>query len=1390
MNKINKKKGFTLVELIIVVAIVAILAAVGIIGYSQFIKSARDSTATNELSQLYNVIYADAAKPEELKEYAVAVESGKIKFLFSNFSDEEIEEQLETQLTGLLNMYINESFYEGEFVIENNLLTYNSHSKGTATKEIIFDIPFKVIITVKSNGEFEVEVIDLRLEVTFFYGNYVGAPVNEIKKIVEGQTVDKPTDPKRVGNEFLGWYLEDELFDFNKEITENIHLTAKHENLFLLFINENSTVEELNDGLDLLGIENVEEEILTVIHDELIANDDFTQYVGTGEFEEKDLNDFNNFIAQAVINYNFIKEADFEQKIDELFTGNKINVYKDDVDIERVFEKLEEVKENNEELNEMYHEIANSLIDVQNNNLTRINNARALVENEIGLAYNEEDLVRLVGDKTVRIIRLMASFDKAAHISISSKILDGNGHTITIVDSIRKDSFWEHDAFLVGSYGSIKRLIVDNSGINGGKQPKSAFQSNNVSAAKYAYYEDVTVNGGKKHGIHVNGAVIHVRRVYTIETNEAGITLYRTNTTSYPHPPQIVIEEAGKHDPKSGNIKGTGSYNFNDLNMGSTLPVTDYPNHEFVIFENGAEKDYTEKRFNKYVGYSSVYNSQKLALRIRDLNLFDFLFAIPGVNEFKFEVNVSLSKTYIIDRPMKIIFHPSFNNKDKFIILSDDVYFNGEKQEISTVKDEETFLKALEIEHLDRITLDGIIESNQFIFVDRSVNIDGDVSKLALIVVSEGVVINDELQEIDDGLRVKTEKQLLEALEYDLEIIIDAEITLSKVLYLEKSIKFVETDNITNIDKIWIASNGVYYDEIEQDISIMVNVYNEIELLEAVDKELDVKIVETIELTKKLSLENPIIIENSDNLINQEEYLYILSEGVYFDNELQSKTQVVDVTIKTIVYTNNLNSYNDYTEYYPYEPEYKTGVKFKDLENEMPAEAKGGAGAGIGGEGGEDGTFIGWFVDGEEVEDIETLLTSGTIERRWQKGKDGKNGSSPYVYSLDKDGEFHLEHEPISYNVLRSLESTNFGTLKLIEANGGKYYIQVIERGISTTNVNGVKMYAVDYINDGEVIDLLFDIYGNPHTIKAHSLPKSFVDKYGNSFLNEITSIDEVFTYIIEDDRGFAEFIATFDRINNNRYAKFIITVMDKGNTDEAWFELLEMFNGKQNLWLLDQLILSSDYNKEMIKNIQSVLELKVQVWDGKNWITQGSIQPGALLNETFVVNLDLLGINSSEIMVRLLMPTTTSFAIDYVAIDFKENLPMIIHELELNSALLHNGVNVFDIVSDLNNNQHVTLKDEEYVMFGFNEIELLAGYTRGFGVEMKGFIYTHPEAISNDGLMELMKDKTDEEIIQIILDSNQEKYIDELDLVTGFLDMLLYIGSLDEEERILSFLS
>jgi len=66
MNKQNKRKGFTLVELLVVIAIIAILATVSVVGYVGLTKKAKESNAKSELNQAKTLITAYGLTGDEI----------------------------------------------------------------------------------------------------------------------------------------------------------------------------------------------------------------------------------------------------------------------------------------------------------------------------------------------------------------------------------------------------------------------------------------------------------------------------------------------------------------------------------------------------------------------------------------------------------------------------------------------------------------------------------------------------------------------------------------------------------------------------------------------------------------------------------------------------------------------------------------------------------------------------------------------------------------------------------------------------------------------------------------------------------------------------------------------------------------------------------------------------------------------------------------------------------------------------------------------------------------------------------------------------------------------------------------------------------------------------
>ena len=87
MKNLKNKKGFTIVELVIVIAVIAILAAVLIPTFSNVITKANDSKALQQVTNAYKVALADALADDGVADE----EEIEVNDFVFNFSGESVQ---------------------------------------------------------------------------------------------------------------------------------------------------------------------------------------------------------------------------------------------------------------------------------------------------------------------------------------------------------------------------------------------------------------------------------------------------------------------------------------------------------------------------------------------------------------------------------------------------------------------------------------------------------------------------------------------------------------------------------------------------------------------------------------------------------------------------------------------------------------------------------------------------------------------------------------------------------------------------------------------------------------------------------------------------------------------------------------------------------------------------------------------------------------------------------------------------------------------------------------------------------------------------------------------------------------------------------------------------
>ena len=128
--------------------------------------------------------------------------------------------------------------YTDETQIENTLrneitvtATYDDESSAIVTDYTVTINNENTVATITYGGFSGVVTLELAPAVTFYYGDYEGAPESFTSFCDDNGKVTPPEDPTRMGYEFAGWIKEDgSSIDFsNASFTENANVAAKWE---------------------------------------------------------------------------------------------------------------------------------------------------------------------------------------------------------------------------------------------------------------------------------------------------------------------------------------------------------------------------------------------------------------------------------------------------------------------------------------------------------------------------------------------------------------------------------------------------------------------------------------------------------------------------------------------------------------------------------------------------------------------------------------------------------------------------------------------------------------------------------------------------------------------------------------------------------------------------------------------------------------------------------------------------------------------------------------------------------------------------------------------------------------------------------------------------------
>ena len=391
----------------------------------------------------------------------------------------------------------------------------------------------------------------------------------------------------------------------------------------------------------------------------------------------------------------------------------------------------------------------------------------------------------------------------------------------------------------------------------------------------------------------------------------------------------------------------------------------------------------------------------------------------------------------------------------------------------------------------------------------------------------------------------------------------------------------------------------------------------------------------------------------------------------------------------------------------------------------------------------------GTLILNAKVVSLDNINSNAKIEVKKKSGGD----SCPLIYSFD-GVQYLREHEPVTFSVNKAFEDTTFGTLRNLKEVEGFYKVRVTEEMESDTFVNALALYAVDY-NPENVKEIFTDITGRPRTIKNKIAPKSFKDSSGNEMVSKISSKGELVksdASNLEKGKYIESYVATFkvplEGINEGKLMISTMATELYGGFGKWFANIIETQN---NVWWLEHALPKSPSFVEFIDAL-SMLTMKVEVWDGKEWLIQAHINGGSHILEEFLIPIDLSNVRHAQNEIRIRLTTGSGFyIIDQVSIDLSTDEEVTIHNLTLESALKNSDEEVKSIVSDFENGKYIKLVKGEHVDFYYNNPPLKDGEERGFTVAFKGYFHPGQDSVEIEPSI-LWENMSYEEIIEDVL--------------------------------------
>ena len=289
-------------------------------------------------------------------------------------------------------------------------------------------------------------------------------------------------------------------------------------------------------------------------------------------------------------------------------------------------------------------------------------------------------------------------------------------------------------------------------------------------------------------------------------------------------------------------------------------------------------------------------------------------------------------------------------------------------------------------------------------------------------------------------------------------------------------------------------------------------------------------------------------------------------------------------------------------------------------------------------------------------------------------------GSCPFIFSWDGQ-QYHFEHEAYPFAVMKSVETTSFDRLKYLRDVDGEYRLKIEQVLHEITWIDSFDLYVVDH--PGEDSFVMQDLEGDFHTIKELIQPISAYEKNGDDCLEDVKYLDDrtwkdsILDADVNDESTLRNWITlTFAKpAEEATTAKLLLSVEKQETITKEWEFFIDAIG--ENYWKDWQKIMEDPlYTQLFLDMLEREIKLRIEVWNGTEWILQNSISAGDSIWDDFLVVLDISDVEGDQLQIRL-KSTTGHYEINYVGIDYSEDEPIIIHKIKPYHAIKNEDENV-----------------------------------------------------------------------------------------------------------------